>query len=91
MKALLFSLLLLIGVIAGAPQAQAAYGRYYGGYARPVYGVRYGGYYPVRSYYYRPAYGYYRPVRAYYGDYGYCAPRVRYYAPRPHFSFFFGF
>jgi hypothetical protein len=92
MKTLLCALVVFLGVVAVAPQAEARsrYGRYYDDCDRPYYGYRSVRYYPVRAYrYYRPSY--YRPVRAYYSDYDYCAPRVRYYASRPRFSFFFGF
>ena len=91
MKTLFFATLLFLGVIVVAPQAEARtrYVRYYEGYARPVYHVGYSRYYPLRAY--RPAYVAYRPVRAYYRDYDYCGSRVRYYAHRPRFSFFFGF
>ena len=92
MKTFLFAMLLFLGLVVAAPQAEARsrHVRFYGGYSRPVVHVGYSRYYPVRTYY-RPAYTYYRPVRAYYRGYDYCAPRVRYYAPRPRLSFFFGF
>jgi hypothetical protein len=92
MKTLFFAMLVFLGIVVAAPQAEARsrHVRFYDGYARPVVHVGYSRYYPVRAYY-RPAYTYYRPLRAYYRDYDYCGPRVRYYAHRPRFSFFFGF
>ena len=90
MKKILLALLMFAGLLTLAPQAEASWHsrRFYDYCGRPAFG------YPAyRTAYYRaPVYGYYRPARAYYyRGYDYCAPRVRYYAPRPRFSFFFGF
>jgi hypothetical protein len=99
MKKILFALLMFAGLLTLAPQAEArGWSSRYDYCGRPAYGYPYySGYsYRPRAYsYYRPSYyrtSYYRPVRSYYyRDYDYCAPRIRYYSPRPRFSFFFGF
>lgn len=96
MKKIILALLMLAGLMTVAPRAEARHhdreyrsytsNHYYYGY--PRYGYGYGYRHP---YYYRPrVYSYYRPARYYYDDYDYCAPRPRYYASRPRFSFFFG-
>jgi hypothetical protein len=93
MKKLLVAAIMLAGLSAFAPQAEARhyrgrYVRYYDYCDRPSY--RYG--YRDNCYYDEPRYySYYRPVRSYYRSYDYGGPRVRAYYARPRFSFFFGF
>lgn len=96
MKKIILAFLMLAGLMTVAPRAEARHHdrdrRYYVSnhyyYRNSGYGYGYGYRHP---YYYRPrGYSYYRPARYYYDDYDYCAPRPRYYASRPRFSFFFG-
>ncbi|HEX8309888.1 MAG TPA: hypothetical protein VF614_01135 [Chthoniobacteraceae bacterium] len=92
MKKILLALLLTLGALGFAPQAEAGGygGRYERGYDR--------GYErdcrPVRRYshyrHYHAPVVYHRVRHRYYADDYYCAPRVRYYS-RPRVAFHIGF
>jgi hypothetical protein len=90
MKKLLFALLVLFGVAAFTPKAEAGqYIKVWNGHCYTYVNKYSSGYDCAPRYYHRPARVYYsEPVR-YYRSYDYCDRPVRYYGSR--FSINFGF
>ena len=93
MKKLLFALLVLVGVVTFAPQAEAGQDRKVWNGHCYTYVNKYdcdSHYRPRHQYYHRPVRYYSQPVR-HYRSYDHCDRPVRYYSSRPRVSVSFGF